>query len=37
MAIEEQQHILKQGYCGVDIRRTDKGFEILYGMRTFEY
>lgn len=37
MAIEEQQQILKQGYCGVDIRRAGKGFEILYGMRTFEY
>jgi hypothetical protein len=37
MAIEEQQQILKQGYCGVDIRRADKGFEILYGMTTFEY
>lgn len=37
MAIEAQQQILKQGYCGVDIRRADKGFEILYGMRTFEY
>jgi ribosomal protein S18 acetylase RimI-like enzyme len=37
MAIEEQQQILKQGYCGVDIRRADKGFKILYGMITFEY
>jgi ribosomal protein S18 acetylase RimI-like enzyme len=37
MAIEEQQQILKQGYCGVDIRSADKGFEILYRMRTFEY
>jgi RimJ/RimL family protein N-acetyltransferase len=37
LAIEEQQQVLKQGYCGVDIRRADKGFEILYGMRTFEY
>jgi hypothetical protein len=37
MAIEDQQQVLKQGYCGVDIRRADKGFEILYGMRTFEY
>ncbi|MCP4110021.1 MAG: hypothetical protein GY749_31615 [Desulfobacteraceae bacterium] len=36
-ALEEQQQALKQGYCGIGIRKAGKGFEILYGVRSFDY